>query len=197
MGRLPESLAGAPIVDLVHPDDVPNLLLAVTQTITSRRSAITRLRVRAGEGWRDATGFIAALCEHQPPRLGMAVSTVTPHVLSGAVSRSAELEGHLVRIAAEVLAAGLLPEVDWTSSDVMANAFADLTSRQLEIVTRLIRGERVPEIAKAMFLSPSTIRNHLTAVFRRFDVHSQGELISLIRDLSDATHRAPQGSPPT
>ena len=52
-----------------------------------------------------------------------------------------------------------------------------LSSRQWEIVTRLLRGERVPRIARAMYLSPSTVRNHLSTIFRKLGVHSQAELI--------------------
>jgi DNA-binding CsgD family transcriptional regulator len=61
---------------------------------------------------------------------------------------------------------------------------ADLSPRQQEIVRRLLAGERVPQIAGAMFLSGSTVRNHLTVIFRKFRVHSQQELILAIRDRS-------------
>jgi DNA-binding CsgD family transcriptional regulator len=32
-----------------------------------------------------------------------------------------------------------------------------------------------------MYLAPSTVRNHLTAVFRKFGVNSQAELIEALR----------------
>jgi DNA-binding CsgD family transcriptional regulator len=44
-----------------------------------------------------------------------------------------------------------------------------------------MRGERVPEIASAMFISQSTVRNHLHAVFEKAGVHSQSQLIALLR----------------
>ena len=47
-------------------------------------------------------------------------------------------------------------------------------------MSRLLRGQRVATMAKEMFLSPTTIRNHLTAVFRKAGVHSQHELIELL-----------------
>jgi DNA-binding NarL/FixJ family response regulator len=56
-----------------------------------------------------------------------------------------------------------------------------LSARELEIVTRLMNGDRVPAIAEALFLSPSTVRNHLSAVFRKLGVASQQELINLLR----------------
>jgi DNA-binding CsgD family transcriptional regulator len=56
-----------------------------------------------------------------------------------------------------------------------------LTERELEIVRRLVAAQRVPAIARELFLSQSTVRNHLTAVYRKFGVHSQVELLELLR----------------
>jgi PAS domain S-box-containing protein len=58
---------------------------------------------------------------------------------------------------------------------------AGLSARQQEIAKRLLRGERVANIAAELFLSPSTVRNHLSAIFQAFDVHSQAEFIALWR----------------
>ena len=60
-------------------------------------------------------------------------------------------------------------------------SFADLSSRQQEILRRLLEGERVPTIARTLYLSPTTVRNHLCAMFRKFGVHSQEELIERVR----------------
>ena len=49
----------------------------------------------------------------------------------------------------------------------------------------LLRGERASTIATALYLSPSTVRNHLTMVFRKFGVHSQMELIQKLRALPE------------
>lgn len=54
------------------------------------------------------------------------------------------------------------------------------SERQLEIVDRLLRGERVPTIARKLFLSQSTVRNHLSAIFRTLGVHSQEELLTAL-----------------
>lgn len=54
-----------------------------------------------------------------------------------------------------------------------------LSVRELEIVTRLVGGHRVPAIAKALFLSQSTVRNHLSSVFAKLRVGSQQELLDL------------------
>lgn len=61
-----------------------------------------------------------------------------------------------------------------------------LTVRQRQIVAALLQGERSRGIAASLFLSDSTIRSHLSAIFTAFGVHSQGELLSLLRRRSTA-----------
>ena len=101
-----------------------------------------------------------------------------------AARRADQLEKHMWRIAVEVRAAGLTPALGETFPLDPIKEFGEMSTRQREIVARLAAGERVKEIARDMYLSPSTVRNHLTAVFRRFGVHSQLELISVLKDLS-------------
>jgi DNA-binding CsgD family transcriptional regulator len=105
----------------------------------------------------------------------------------GSEIRASKLEQHLWRIGLEVQAAGLLPLVGETPSADLVLDLIELSSRQREIVAKLVAGKRVPEIASDMYLSPSTIRNHLTAVFRKFGVHSQVELITLLKHRSGST----------
>jgi two-component system response regulator DesR len=56
-----------------------------------------------------------------------------------------------------------------------------LSSRESEIVARLVSGDRVPAIARALFLSQSTVRNHLSSAFGKLGVTSQQELVDLYR----------------
>ena len=58
---------------------------------------------------------------------------------------------------------------------------SELSSRQLEILTRIAAGERVATIGRALFIAPSTVRNHLSAIFAKFGVHSQSELFDVLR----------------
>jgi DNA-binding CsgD family transcriptional regulator len=65
-----------------------------------------------------------------------------------------------------------------------------LSGRELEIVMRLMNGDRVPAIAESLFLSPSTVRNHLSAVFRKLRVRSQQELIRMLRTTDSPSTRS-------
>jgi DNA-binding CsgD family transcriptional regulator len=55
-----------------------------------------------------------------------------------------------------------------------------LSSRELDVVTRLAQGDRVPTIARALFLSQSTVRNHLSSAFAKLGVADQQELVHLL-----------------
>jgi DNA-binding CsgD family transcriptional regulator len=70
----------------------------------------------------------------------------------------------------------------WASGWNGVAARMDLSERQRYILTRLLRGERAPAIAKTLYLSPSTVRNHLSAIYRKFGVKSHAELIDALID---------------
>jgi DNA-binding CsgD family transcriptional regulator len=87
------------------------------------------------------------------------------------------LEQRLRRIASEIEAAGVVGH-DRAATDLQGfPGLEDLTERQREILARLLRGDRVPTISRGMHLATSTVRNHLTTVYRKVGVHSQAELI--------------------
>jgi DNA-binding NarL/FixJ family response regulator len=64
---------------------------------------------------------------------------------------------------------------------------AGLSTRQLEIVNALAAGERVTMIAERMFVSESTVRNHLSSVYWQLGVRSQPELLRLLRGSASDT----------
>jgi len=101
------------------------------------------------------------------------------------LDRLAELEMRLRRIGAEVLAARVFDDVAAPSRDRLPGG---LTRRQSEVLSRLLDGKRVRSIAGELYVNPSTVRNHLAAIFRRFGVHTQAELLDLLRARAEAAH---------
>jgi len=59
--------------------------------------------------------------------------------------------------------------------------FGRLSNREKEILCLIVDGQRLGQIAKALFISEHTARNHLKVIFRKLDVHSQSELMRLGR----------------
>jgi DNA-binding NarL/FixJ family response regulator len=99
-----------------------------------------------------------------------------------ASDRVAELEARLRRIAAELRAAGFMDDVVSAKPTSDLPHLVELTGRQREILIRLLNAQRVPLIAAELYLSPSTVRNHLTTIFGKFGVHSQAELLAVLRN---------------
>ena len=179
-----ESVIGTPLLGTVRPDVAAEFLASVTLAAGTKRSVVTEVQMRGESGWRHLIVLIAPLCEHTPPRLGLVVAAVdTPKEGSG--SRTRKLEQHLWRIASEVLASPLIRASTGLAEGGRGGLFPELTPQQWEVTMRLLNGERVPQIAKEIHLSQSTVRNHLSAVFRRFDVHSQAELISKLKAINE------------
>lgn len=81
----------------------------------------------------------------------------------------------------QVRSAGVLDAPVHALFPARSPRLAEISPRQREILVRILEGQRVPTIARDLFLSASTVRNHLTFIFRRFGVHSQAELIEVLR----------------
>jgi DNA-binding NarL/FixJ family response regulator len=62
----------------------------------------------------------------------------------------------------------------------IVEALNSLSMREKEILRRLCMNQRVPTIARALYISPHTVRNHLKSVFRKVGVSSQIELLELL-----------------
>jgi DNA-binding CsgD family transcriptional regulator len=169
------------LVSYVHPDDQSLLFAAFTRLRKDDHDVMVALRVRhAHRGWiaGDCHLFATGDDDHGQP-VGFVIAEGSLRV-PGA-GRVAQLELHLGRIVAEAEAAGLTPRRPSSPTDRPPVDLDALTPRQREIVERLLDGSRVPSIATALFVSRSTVRNHLAGVYRIFDVHSQAQLIELLR----------------
>ncbi|GEM_PF-2133506 len=61
------------------------------------------------------------------------------------------------------------------------SAVESLTRREKDVLELLLDGRRVSSIARSLYLSPQTVRNHLKAIFRKLGAHSQVELLERFR----------------
>ncbi len=101
--------------------------------------------------------------------------------LEATADRVASLEMHLRRIGSEVRAAGVLEAFEGLRTASQHPQLRELTTRQWEILNLLLEGQRVSTIVDTLFVSQSTVRNHLATIFKKFGVHSQAELLELLK----------------
>ena len=57
-----------------------------------------------------------------------------------------------------------------------------LTEREVEILRLAKRGLPNPQIAKALHISPGTVRNHLSSIYRKLGVHSRHEALQIAEE---------------
>ena len=182
LGHGADDVVGQSLFRLVDDADVPRLLKALSHC--SETGLGTSLAVRP-----QLLGFRASRCQlllipmEPAPSFAFAlVNDESADALTSALGMEHALWqfDEVVRSAtASRMAADMSPDA----------GLGRLSGRELEIVMRLMNGDRVPAIAESLFLSPSTVRNHLSAVFRKLRVGSQQELIHLLRRTDDPSSR--------
>jgi DNA-binding CsgD family transcriptional regulator len=181
LGITLEQCVGAPVLAVVHPSDAPALLAAVEHARRGERAVRLTLRLNGGSrAWITVTAVLATISPGDPPALAFALirGDASP---AGDGRRELQLEAHMLRIADELRTAGLIPRLHQLPVLTETPKLGELTSREWAVLTRLLDGHRVSAIAADMFLSQSTVRNHLSSIYAKLGVHSQVDLIRLIR----------------
>jgi DNA-binding NarL/FixJ family response regulator len=115
------------------------------------------------------------LCSQAAPRFGIAL-TLLAKDRGTHFERVDVLEEELWQLAVDARA-----RLTRVTSDTDSPEVSGLSERQREIVKRLLNGQRVQGIARDLLLSPSTVRNHLSASYQKLGVNSQYELIEKLR----------------
>jgi DNA-binding CsgD family transcriptional regulator len=183
-GRPASALLGRSLISLVAEHDVPSCLSALEEASTSQAGVTLYLELRTAYTGDDASssaiGCEVLILPLQPSPSCAFVLLPTP-VTMPRTHLSTDLATILRRVGA---AAGIadvarrLPNIK-TGRDVPG--LDRLTTREYDLLTRLLQGDRVPAIAVDLFLTQSTIRSHLASIFRKLDVTSQQKLLDLFR----------------
>jgi DNA-binding CsgD family transcriptional regulator len=183
LGLTPEQCTGRPVLGVIHPSDAPAFLAAVEHARRGKRAVRLTLRLSAGsKDWTEVTAVIAAISPGDPPALAFALIRDDAGADPGGDSaREMQLEAHMLRIADELRAAGVIPRLEQLPALTDTPELGRLTSREWAVLTRLLDGQRIPAIAADLYVSQSTVRNHLSSIYAKLGVHSQVDLIRLIR----------------
>jgi len=148
---------------------------------------------------------VVALSDSRDPAL---ISAVVRAGARGWLDQSASVE-HLVRVLV-----GVARGEGWIPPDLLgpvldnlvdvgrtrqhtSDAFASLTTREIDVLRALTQGLSRQEIAEKYTLSPHTVRTHINHVLHKLDVHSTLAAVSLARRVEldeDMPHqRRPRG----
>lgn len=174
LGWEPAELIGRPFLRLFDVSSAADILSGLAEASRSRHGVGLRVNLRVRDDiaiaelmvrpMNPAPSFTFSLC------LGVSAEDSTPVLTPAGIERMSD-NLHALSIADMLSGLG----------DRDVPGLARLTTRELEIVARLLSGDRVPAIAGAVFLSPGTVRNHLSNAFAKLGVGSQQELIELFR----------------
>jgi DNA-binding CsgD family transcriptional regulator len=181
LGLTPQDCVGRSLLSLIHPDDV---FLVYASGGEPPKSVMSRCDVRAVHrihGWVDVCLLSAQLSNAQCDRTAFAMIGAPQHLTGTATSLIFELEGLLRTLGTDVRGAGVVDRAHlppWVSDHP---GLVELSNRQREILSLMLQGERVPAISATLCVSQSTVRNHLSVMFGKFGVHSQWELLHLLR----------------
>jgi DNA-binding CsgD family transcriptional regulator/PAS domain-containing protein len=186
LGYEPKALIGTPFTQWVHPSDLGRLLIAIGRALEDGESVTVRFRARRErDQWLPLVAVIIPLVGPDLAEYAFLARPIHDPDESdqpaAETNRMAELEHRLWRITREVHAAGVGLQICLEPDLNRLPEINELTARQLEVLTRLLQGQRVPTIAAQMYISPSTVRNHLAAIYRKLGVHSQAELLAHVR----------------
>jgi PAS domain S-box-containing protein len=188
-GYTPSDIEGAPLTELA-PEEVRR---SIDEDIVSMaegdaRARISALRRKDGRTfpvvvlpsrftWPDGSyrGLLLVIVD-----LGEVDTAKRAEGLGGAGRVSSSLD----RIARELRTISLFATGDGPAIAHDHPGIALLSEREREVLSELLGGTRVPAIAKKLFISPHTVRNHLKSMYRKLDVTSQSELVEHVRGLS-------------
>jgi DNA-binding NarL/FixJ family response regulator len=192
LGIRAEDLIGRSIASVVVANADLQRLFAATAQMREGNSVALPLVIRSTSSGSRTVSFVVTALAGSSNR-GFIITQDPRHIDDARASRLSALERHLWNIAAEVDASGILQFVGVGPNPVRFPQLRTLTTRQWEILSRLMRGERVPTIAQELFISQSTVRNHLSVIFERFGVHSQPQLLALLNETDSSS--APEDGP--
>jgi DNA-binding CsgD family transcriptional regulator len=169
LGQPAEQLVGRSLLTLFTLDDLTSVLFALGHLAGSHESV--GLTVRLANPDAGGARYLLVLTPiGTSPACGFALQPIA--------DGEADPLLPLRRFGQGIAAAGSVREL---TVDRARSALSELTSRELQIVNRLLAGDRVPAISRQLYLAQSTVRNHLSAVFGKLGVRSQQELIVLLR----------------
>jgi DNA-binding NarL/FixJ family response regulator len=65
----------------------------------------------------------------------------------------------------------------------MLDRLRDLTSREREVLRRLVQAERITQIASGLGIADQTVRNHVANIYSKLHIHTRIEIVRYISEI--------------
>ena len=100
--------------------------------------------------------------------------------------RLAQLESCVQRIELELAGIGQpLAAMHPGTASAGIRALAALSPREQEVLQEIRSGYRVSTIARKLYISPHTVRNHLKSIYAKLGVRSQADLMTKLKPIEN------------
>ncbi|MDE2181084.1 MAG: PAS domain-containing protein [candidate division NC10 bacterium] len=98
----------------------------------------------------------------------------------------------------EVLVRQQLAQTQLAMSEKTVSPIGELTRRELQVVTLMRTGATTAAIAEQLFISKTTVRNHIQNIFSKLKVHSRLEAVAYVNEIArrEPTTHAEAGQGP-
>jgi DNA-binding CsgD family transcriptional regulator len=172
-GLSADEVLGSQLLGLFTEDTVPSALWVLAQALQTRTGASGVASAAGAGGVPVPIDFLVCGSLRPNPDFGFALIPATDPLLR--IPPDQQAMRSLARADRAAALYRRFPEMV-----IDPTLMSRLTFRELEIASLLLRGRRTPAIARALHLSPSTVRNHLSSIFAKAGVHSQQELLDVL-----------------
>jgi DNA-binding CsgD family transcriptional regulator len=175
-------LLGQSLISLVAEKDVENGLAGLAAAADTQNSVALYVDVNTkSEGVGGSPIGCELLILPLQPAPSCAFAFLPTSVELSRVHVATDLSAILHRLGRGAEVAQLVRGATVGITERDLPGLSKLTTRELEVLTRLLDGDRAPAIAAELFLTQGTVRNHLASIFNKVGVTSQQELLSLFR----------------
>lgn len=181
-------LDGQPVSILV-PEELRESL-SIEQAKTRRGDSRTRLSALRRKDGRAipvavAPQFLEDTPRGEPAVISAVIDLGEVHAARPMGASVGSLTSELAHVASRLQSLAFAASLsDRPGFPIDSPALAELSSREKQILALLMRNLRGPAIAERLFISQSTVRNHLKSIYRKVGVSSQRELIDWVASLS-------------